>query len=179
MKNMKKGQSTIEFIFVFFAFIFFLSMSYNAVVSFAIYQYFSYANFMAARAYQPSRETKLDQNNAAVNAMGVYIPGIRIGSQNTLFSFSASRPLARIKTWNVPRPDSPNLPMVLEFEVPFLTLPLGEEIKQTFGTLNLKTTVLIGREPSREECRRFFVDFFGRMGGGAPHSPDGMEDNGC
>jgi hypothetical protein len=179
MRKTKKGQSTIEFIFVFFAFIVFLSLSYNAVVSFAIYQYFSYANFMAARAYQPSRNNRLDQNNAAVSTMGVYIPGIKIGSQNTPFSFSPSRVLANIKSWDVPRPDSPNLPMVLEFEVPFLVLPIGDDLRQSFGTLRLKTSMHIGREPSKEECRKFFVDFFGAMGGGAPHSPDAMEDNGC
>lgn len=179
MRNKKKGQSTIEFIFVFFAFIFFLSMSYNAVISFAVYQYFSYANFMAARAYQPSRNNRLDQNNAAVRAMSVYIPGIRPGSQNTLFAFSEKRPLARIKSWMVPLPNTPELPMVLEFEVPFLTLPLGDDIKQTFGTLTLKTSILMGREPSKEECRNFFINKFGELGGASPHDADAMEDNGC
>ncbi len=178
-KKHKKGQSTIEFIFVFFAFVFFLSMSYNAVISFAVYQYLSYANFMAARAYQPSRSGKIEQRNAAIKVMQVYVPGITVGSQTTNFAFSAKRPLARIRQWAVPEPDSPNLPFLLQFEVPFLTLPLGDDIKQTFGNLTLKTTVMLGREPSAEECRFFFAEFFNSMGGGAPHSAADMEDNGC
>ncbi|MEZ4814695.1 MAG: hypothetical protein R3A80_05750 [Bdellovibrionota bacterium] len=178
-KKTKSGQSTIEFIFVFFAFIFFLSMSYNAVISFAVYQYLSYANFMAARAYQPARTGKLDQRNAAISAMGVYVPGIEVGSQNTLFAFSSKRPLARIRLWAVPEPDSQNLPFILQFEVPFLTLPLGDDIKQTFGTLTLKTTVMLGREPSRDECRFYFSNLFNSLGGSSPHTAAAMEDNGC
>lgn len=174
-----KGQSTIEFIFVFFAFIFFLSMSYNAVISFAVYQYLSYANFMAARAYQPSRNGKLDQRNSAIRAMQLYVPGIEVGQQGTEFAFSAKRPLARIRLWAVPEPDSPNLPFLLEFDVPFLTLPLGDDIKKSFGNLRLKTTVMLGREPAVEECRSFFQQMFNSFGGGAPHSAAGMEDNGC
>lgn len=180
MISMKRGQSTIEFIFVFFAFIFFLSMSYNAVVSFAVYQYLSYANFMAARAYQASRATPEAQNQAARDVMRVYVPGIKPGSQNTPFAFSSKRPLARIRRWEVPLPDPRvELPYILEFDVPFLTLPLGEEIKQSFGTLRLKTTLMMGREPARSECRAFFVRFFGAMGGSGPHSAEDMEDNGC
>lgn len=180
MKNSrKKGQSTIEFIFVFFAFIFFLSMSYNAVISFAVYQYLSYANFMAARAYQPARNGKFDQRNSAVRAMRVYVPGIELGTQDTLFAFSQKRPLARITSWSVPEPDALGLPFLLTFEVPFLTLPLGDDIKRDFGELTLKTTVMLGREPSKEECQAYFEDLFRAFRGSAPHSPADMEDNGC
>jgi hypothetical protein len=177
----QKGQSTIEFVFVLFAFIFFLSLSYNAVVSFAVYQYFSYANFMAARAMQAGRETNAQQELASLKVMQMYVPGINVGSQDLLFSFSSKRPLARIKGWLVPRALSTDFehPFVLIFEVPLLTLPLGEEIRQEFGTITLKTSAVLGREPSAEECRGFFDQFFSRMGGGAPHRPEDMEDNGC
>lgn len=177
----QKGQSTIEFVFVLFAFIFFLSLSYNAVVSFAVYQYFSYANFMAARAMQASRLKNSDQEAASLAVMDKYIKDIKVGNQDLLFSFSSKRPLARIKGWLVPRALSADFehPFVLIFEVPLLTLPLGEEIRQEFGTITLKTSVVLGREPSAEECRAFFDQFFSRMGGGAPHRPEDMEDNGC
>ncbi len=183
MKN-QNGQSTIEFAFVIFAFIFFLSMSYNAVVSFAVYQYLSYANFMAARAYQPSRATPALQREKAIQTMQVYVPNVQANpSQRTSFAFSARRPLAIITGWTVPAEETAT-PFILEFEVPFITLPLGEEMRRTFGTFNLRTEVTLGRENTRVECRSFFEEFFRSMGyapgaGGMPHSPDGMEDNGC
>lgn len=178
-RNYRKGQSTIEFIFVFFAFILFLSLSYNAVISFAVYQYLSYANFMAARAYQPSRATREEQELAALRVMQVYVPGIRPQNQNTVFSFSPSRKLATITQWLPPRPDQQNIPTVLVFKVPFLSLPLGDDMRRNFGEITLRSTVTLGREPSVYECRRFFIEFFRVMRGTTPHSAADMEDNGC
>jgi hypothetical protein len=174
----KKGQSTIEFIFVFFAFIFFLSISYNAVVSFAVYQYMSYATFMTARAYQAARQTPADQRQAALRTIAIYVPGVTEGTQSTGFAFSPVRPLARVTAFVVPAVGSAG-PFVLQFEVPFITLPLGDDIKAAFGTLTLRATSQLGREVSMQECRSFFTRKFGELGGSGPHSAADMEDNGC
>jgi len=180
MKTRRKGQSTIEFTFVLFAFIFFLSLSYNAVVSFAVYQYLSYANFMAARSFQASRGTKLLQEQKSLATMQLYVPGVTNNMKTPVpFAFSSKRKLAIITAWDVPYADSPNLPFHLEFQVPLLSLPLGDEIRKEFGWLNLHTDVILGREVTQEECLFFFTRFFDSLGGHSPHTAAGMEDNGC
>jgi hypothetical protein len=182
-KNLKRGQSTIEFCLVFFAFIFFLSMSYNAVVAFATYQYLSYANFMAARARQAGRETIGAQQAAAHAVMDMYVPGIREGGQNLYFGFSRTRKLAIITAWNVPSSGAPDKlnPFELEFDVWLITVPIGEDMRNRFGKLKLKTTAALGREPSSEECRGFFERFFSlyKNGPNNMHNSGDMEDNGC
>lgn len=180
MKRVKnKGQSTIEFAFVLFAFISFLSLSYNAVVAFSVYQYLSYANFMAARAMQSSRATLDLQNNASLKVMKIYVPGITLNAQDTRFGFSRSRLLARITSWKKPEIGSTNLPFILVFKVPLLTLPIGNDLRREFGWITLKTSVILGREPTTQECHSFFQRFFVDMHGTTPHSPEAMEDNGC
>jgi len=183
-KNLQKqkGQGTIEFIFVFIAFIFFLSLSYNVVVSFAVYQYFSYATFMTARAYQASRETPEDQLEAAKRTMAIYLPNVQPGSGSTPFGFSQKKTLATIIKFTAPTTpaDAPRTPFGLEFQVPLVSIPLGEDLKREFGTITLKTESRLGREPTQKECQDFFKTFFSKFGsGGGLHSSDGMEDNGC
>ena len=179
----KEGQGTVEFIFVFIAFIFFLSLSYNAVVSFAVYQYLSYATFMSARAYQASRDDPNAQLEAATRTMKIYVPNVSPGSGSTPFGFSSKRKLATITNFSTPSVNSGNVrtPFRLEFEVPLITVPLGQDLKKTFGTLNLSTQSNLGREPTKKECQFFFQEFFSKFfrGGNSLHSWEGMEDNGC
>ena len=188
VRKFKRGQSTIEFVFVMFAFIFFLSLSYNAVVSFAVYQYLSYANFMAARANQPSRSNRDLQRKAAVATMKMYVPGIiatpsaggQSGPNGELnFGFSPNRTLAKIVLWAAPEPDSANFPFVLVFKVPLVTLPIGAQMRNEFGWVELKTSVILGREVSGEECKFFFGEFIKNFQKGPLHSAAFMEDNGC
>jgi hypothetical protein len=184
-KFKKAGQGTIEFIFVFIAFIFFLSLSYNAVVSFAVYQYLSYATFMTARAYQASRDDPNKQLEAATRTMKIYVPNVSPGSGSTPFGFSAKRKLATITAFITPNVNSNTgnvtTPFRLEFEVPLITVPLGQDLKKEFGTLKLSTQSNLGREPTKKECQMFFQkkfqDFF--RGGNNLHTWEGMEDNGC
>lgn len=182
-KNLQKqkGQGTIEFIFVFIAFIFFLSLSYNVVVSFAVYQYFSYATFMTARAYQASRETPEKQLEAAKRTMAIYLPNVQPGSGSTPFGFSQKKTLATIIAFGAPStPRDVTTPFSLEFQVPLVSIPLGEDLKKEFGTITLKTESRLGREPTQKECQDFFKNFFSNFGsGGGLHSWEDMEDNGC
>lgn len=181
----KKGQGTVEFIFVFIAFIFFLSLSYNAVVSFAVYQYLSYATFMSARAYQASRDDPNAQLEAATRTMKIYVPNVSPGSGSTPFSFSSKRKLATITNFTTPKVNTTTgfvtTPFRLEFEVPLITVPLGQDLKKTFGTLDLYTESNLGREPTKKECQTFFQNFFQDFlrVGNSLHSWEGMEDNGC
>ena len=181
----KKGQSTVEFIFVFIAFIFFLSLSYNAVVSFAIYQYLSYATFMTARAYQAGREDPNAQLEAAKRTMQIYVPNVSPGAGSTPFGFSPKRSLATITAFTTPTVNSSSgeakTPFRLEFEVPLITVPLGQDLKRQFGTLKLSTQSNLGREPTQKECQDFFKSFFSKFfrGGNSLHTWEGMEDNGC
>jgi hypothetical protein len=180
----KKGQSTVEFIFVFIAFIFFLSLSYNTVVSFAVYQYLSYATFMSARAYQAGREDPNSQLEAATRTMQIYVPNVTPGSSPTPFGFSSKRTLATITSFTTPSVNSEfgdvNKPFVLEFEVPLITVPLGQDLKKEFGTIKLKTQSNLGREPTQKECQSFFQKFFSNFSRGSSlHTWEGMEDNGC
>jgi hypothetical protein len=180
-----KGQSTVEFIFVFIAFIFFLSLSYNAVVSFAVYQYLSYATFMTARAYQASRDDPAAQLEAAKKTMAIYVSNVQPGSGSTPFGFSRNKTLATITAFTTPTPNPGNFltPFRLDFEVPLITVPLGQDLKRDFGTLKLSTQSSLGREPTKAECVNFFKSFIQKFlrGGGGPagHSWEGMEDNGC
>lgn len=180
----QKGQSTIEFIFVFIAFIFFLSLSYNTVVSFAVYQYLSYATFMSARAYQASRDDPNAQLEAATRTMEIYVPDVKPGQGSTPFRFSR-RTLATIKSFETPSvsQNSGNVtqPFRLKFEVPLITVPLGADLKKEFGTITLSTESNLGREPTQKECEVFFQKFFSKFfKGGIPlHTWEGMEDNGC
>jgi hypothetical protein len=180
----KKGQSTVEFIFVFIAFIFFLSLSYNTVVSFAVYQYLSYATFMTARAYQASRDDPNAQLQAAIRTMNIYVPDVPQGQGSTKFGFSA-RTLATIKKFETPSAsqNSGNVtqPFRLTFEVPLITVPLGKDLKRDFGTITLSTESNLGREPTKKECEVFFQKFFSKFfkGGNNLHTWEGMEDNGC
>lgn len=179
----RKGQSTIEFALVLFAFIFFLSVSYNAVVSFVVYQYLSYATFMSARAYQAARQDEGEQLSAAEKTMAVYVPGVKPGPQNTRYAYSATRTLARITAFTTPTAGKVDQKFTLEFEVPFVTLPIGEGFRRDFGTIKLTATSLLGREPNASECRQFFREAFDRLRGNRPmnvqHNSEGMEDNGC
>ena len=176
----QKGQSTIEFIFVFIAFIFFLSLSYNAVVSFAVYQYFSYATFMTARAYQASRDDPSAQLEAATRTMKIYVPNVNPGPSSTPFGFSSKRTLATVKDFVIPRPGFAG-DFKLQFEVPLITVPLGADLKRDFGSLQLWTQSNLGREPTKKECEDFFQGFFSTFfrGGNPLHTWRGMEDNGC
>lgn len=179
MKRGNKGQSTIEFALVFIAFIFFLSLSYNAVVSFSIQQYLSYATFMTARSYQAARQDPARQLAAAKRTMSIYVPGVsEYGSRTTVFTFG-SRPLAWIKTFTGPGAGQANVPFRLVFDVPFLSFPLSESMRASFGKLELSTESNLGREPTRQECEQFFDNFFSGFSGGGIHRADGMEDNGC
>ena len=184
-KFKKDGQGTVEFIFVFIAFIFFLSLSYNVVVSFAVYQYLSYATFMTARAYQASRDDPNAQLEAATRTMQIYVPNVSPGSGSTPFGFSAKRKLATITAFTAPKVNANTgnvtTPFRLDFEVPLITVPLGQDLKKEFGTIELHTQSNLGREPTKKECTLFFEELFKKFfrGGTGLHTSAGMEDNGC
>ena len=181
IKLKQKGQSTIEFALVLFAFIFFLSVSYNAVVSFVVYQYLSYATFMTARAYQAARSDSDAQLQAAKNTMAVYVPNVRPGQQSTGYGYGR-RALATITSFTTPTAGTVDQKFTLEFEVPFVTLPIGDNFRRDFGTIKLTASSLLGRDPNASECRSFFRQKFSDLHGvpgPAGHSPEDMEDNGC
>jgi hypothetical protein len=115
--------------------------------------------------------------------MKIYVPNVSPGSGSTPFGFSSKRKLATITNFSTPSVNSGNVrtPFRLEFEVPLITVPLGQDLKKTFGTLNLSTQSNLGREPTKKECQVFFQEFFSKFfrGGNSLHSWEGMEDNGC
>ncbi len=175
----KRGQSTIEFALVMIVFIFFLSLSYNAVVSFSIHQYLSYATFMTARSYQAARGTPAEQLAAAKRTMSIYVPGVNDYSGGEKVFRFGSRPLAWIRSFSGPTTGQASQPFKLVFDVPFVTFPLAESMRTSFGRLQLSAESNLGREPTRQECQSFFDDFFSSFAGGGIHRADGMDDNGC
>jgi len=72
----KKGQTVIEFAFISVLFIFMLVLTMNVILAFCYQQYFSYAAFMAARAYQASTDSTSRQREHALAMMQRMIPGL-------------------------------------------------------------------------------------------------------
>jgi hypothetical protein len=61
----------------------------------------------------------------------------------------------------------------VKMRVPFVTLPLGTDLRSSFGYLTIAAYSYLGREVTTSECREYFND----RGAGA--SPLDMEDQGC
>lgn len=190
----KRGQSVIEFIFVVLAFLNLLVVTINATMAFAVQQYMSFATFMAARAYQASNLKPSDQAAAATAVLASYIfihPG---DAAQKVFRFDADgKGTAREVSWEIPSSDDSSLPKYgqmppspgrrirVSFKVPIFQLPFGG-LSQGFAWVDLTAESYLGREPTADECRSFFENFYnfyvptGKDGGGGWV---GMDDNNC
>jgi len=86
---------------------------------------------------------------------------------------------------------SASLPTAVEidFEVPFASLPLGEDVRVKLGKIKMFAQSYLGRQASRKECEKFFQNFMlryqiqGINTSGIFTGPEGyylfMDDNGC
>jgi hypothetical protein len=193
MRNSRKGQSVVEFIFVVLAFLNLLVVTINATMAFAVQQYMSYAAFMAARAYQASNISPTEQNDAAKAVLSSYLFITPSDASEKVFRFHAdSKGTARDVEWEIPdsggdlpkygqMPPSPGRRIRIDFKVPLFQLPFGPSIKAlNLIWVPLSAVSYLGRESTVEECRKFFEGFYNfyRQGGG-PDGWVGMDDNNC
>jgi len=193
MRNSRKGQSVVEFIFVVLAFLNLLVVTINATMAFAVQQYMSYAAFMAARAYQASHISPIEQNDAAKAVLSSYLFITPSDAAEKVFRFHAdSKGTARDVEWQIPdsagdlpkygqMPPEPGRRIRIDFKVPLFQLPFGPSIKAlNLIWVPLSAVSYLGRESTVEECRSFFRGFydFYRQGGG-PDGWVGMDDNNC
>lgn len=201
----KKGQTLIEFALVSVLFIFLLVLTFNAILAFAVQQYFSYAAFMSARAYQASSETPQEQRDRSRRILSQFIPGLPVQgdqfpSPGLPIQFSLlPKPIAFIESIQIPNPSNgdygpgaPQPPKAVRiiFNLPLAQIPLSDTIRQRLGLIRLEAQSFLGREVSASECRSFFRGFLNayRISGappnhqnfmGNPSSGLFMEDNGC
>lgn len=178
----KKGQGVVEFALVSIIFLNLFLLTLNGVLAFTVHQYISYATFMAARAFQASHETPQGSYQAAEETLAGYfdMPGV-------------AKELARVTSQYIP-PNPENVPfgvrkptedmkIRVEFQVPLLPFQLGE-MTEDFGWITLESVSYLGREPSVQECRSFFQNFYrfykrGSGTGGVSWQDKGMDDNNC
>ncbi len=196
MRNSRKGQSVVEFIFVLLAFLNLLVVTINATMAFAVQQYMSYAAFMAARAFQASNISPKEQEEAAKAVLNSYL-FISPGDDNEkIFRFHKDgKGTARDVEWKVPdslgalpkygqMPPKPGRHIKIDFKVPLFQLPFGPSIKAlNLIWVPLSAVSYLGREPTVEECRKFFEGFYNFYRQDRPRGgPDGwvgMDDNNC
>ena len=192
-RNLSKGQTLVEFAVVSLIFIFMIVLTFNAVIAFSVQQYFSYATFMAARAYQSASNTPAEQAQRARIVLDNLIPGFAGLSPGALSGSGGSpgfavrfpsfrKNVAFITEFSIPLPSSGDYghfgqsstaqpPQIsIKFSVPFAELPIGNQIKERFGFLKLQAQSFLGRDVSREECQFFFKAFLSAysLGGSAP-----------
>lgn len=176
----KKGQGVVEFALVSIIFLNLFLLTLNGVLAFTVHQYISYATFMAARAFQASQETPGGNEAAARATLDAYfdMPGV-------------TKELARVTDTYVPsgnvhygvREPTNEMKIRVEFEVPLLPFQLGD-MTANFGWITLESVSYLGREPSVQECRSFFQNFYnaykrGSGTGGVTWTDKGMDDNNC
>ena len=192
----------MEFIFVMLLFVFMLNVTYNAVLAFSVYQYLSYATFMAARAYQSSDGSAAEQLDNATNALRNYIPGLPgagavnhplvfadVGAVSTgsLGDIPGRRTLAMINRVSVtpqaiPTPGGEHGvgPGVrISFRVPFVFAPLGLKNVQDLVSLDFETHAFLGREPSVADCQLRLRELIQGAGATNPGYSVFMDDSGC
>jgi len=195
MRHSRKGQSVVEFIFVILAFLNLLVVTINATMAFAVQQYMSYAAFMAARAFQASHLSPSDQKKAAEDVLSSYLFITPSDSSEEVFRFdAAAKGTARDVTWEVPdsagglpkygqMPPKPGRRILIEFKVPLFQLPFGPSIKAlNLIWVPLSAVSYLGREPTVQECRKFFrgfYDYYKQGRGGGQDGWVGMDDNNC
>lgn len=203
-RQSKSGQSVVEFAFVSMIFLFMLVLTFNTVLAFTVQQYLSYVTFMAARAYQSGNSSPEDQRLRALETFQRYLPqelsGLSLGSGSMMevtgpgiLQFkNFKKELAVLTKVYIP-PTAVNRDygsgaavepsasgatsryVGLEFKVPFVQFPLGEELRARFGYITLTTRSFLGREVSRSECQTFFNGLASNIGAIAGF----MEDQGC
>jgi len=184
----RRGQSVVEFVFVVIIFLNLLVVTFNAVMGFAVQQYISYATFMAARAYQASQATPELQADFAKATLDSYL--YFGGSSEGTFRFPGyNKVLARNITIAFPGTGG-NLPpygqtqpkegtkIEVNFKVPLFQMPLPGLTAELMW-VPLKATSYLGREPTREECKIFFQNFYNYYKRGGGDLSAGMYDNNC
>ena len=144
----KKGQTAIELAMVLFVFIAMLSVTYNAVVAFSVHQYMAYAAFMSARALQSSHNSPLEQRQSAVQSLRNYLPQLDPNSlkADSLMDHTGKAALAQNISVSIQPGVNPEsgLPqedvkgVQINFQVPFIRLPLGEEFRGNLEFLNMR-----------------------------------------
>ncbi len=161
----QRGQTLVEFALVSMLFVFMMVVTFNAVIAFSVHQYISYAVFMAARAYQASGD---NLDSSATSAIETLKQFSLTGNGKELEFKLFGRPVATINSISVPRAQnfdysksgpSEDLFVGVNFEVPFVTLPLGENMRRDFASVKLEARSFLGREPSRDECLDYFKRF--------------------
>jgi hypothetical protein len=195
-RHRRKGQSLIEFIFVFILFLNLLLLTFNAVLAFAVQQYISYAVFMAARAFQAASVTPADQATAAKMAFGKLVNdfGHSLANPKVLSFTTFNRPALATEIELVVPVDPasirygtgmPNDDHYIRatFKVPLVMMPLGQ-MSQSFFEIDLQAVSYLGREPTRQECFDFFKvfwDLYKVPGGNAwvDQQWKDMDDNNC
>jgi hypothetical protein len=195
MPSRKSGQSVVEFIFVILAFLNLFVVTFNATMAFAVQQYVSYATFMAARAFQASNESPPIQRASAEAVLRGYLFMSPADADEEVFRFGGTgKGAARDIKWEIPdanadlpafgqMPPQPGRRIRVQFKVPLFQLPFGE-LSKDWAWVPLEAVSYLGRDPTIEECRKFFESFYNyyRRGGGAEAGPGGwvgMDDNNC
>jgi len=191
MRRSKSGQSVVEFILVILVFLNLLVVTINATMAFAVQQYMSYAAFMAARAYQASNLSPDLQAEAAATTLKSYVFITPTDEAEKVFRFNSDGTgTAREVIWEIPNaaaglpkygqmPPEPGRRIQISFQVPLFRLPFGNIGKER-AWIKLSAVSYLGREPTVEECRSFFnnfYNFYDRGGGGSEWV--GMDDNNC
>lgn len=195
-KNARQGQTVVEFAFISLIFLFMLVLTLNIVLAFCYQQYFSFAAFMAARAYQASDQTPDEQYERAVLTLHRYIPKLseKLPSSAALgtdinhpviFEGFLREGVVLRRVDILPKPKEGNfgpIPPIegggsgsqaafigLTFEVPMAQIPLGQRFEK-LRTIELEARSYLGREASESEVKRFFLNFFTATGAGFPEN---------
>lgn len=167
----QSGQAGIEFvaimIVIFFFLFFFLSLAITLIIS----DYLEYATFMAARTYKAYASTPGKQEEHAQLVFDKYFEKVRgIARPGGPLQFLASdesdnNTQGVIATYNIDL-----------FYLPPIFIPSGVPA----STIQLRAEAHLGRDPTFQECQKFFDDFGAKtLGIQNTNLIDQMEDNGC
>jgi Flp pilus assembly protein TadG len=166
-----RGQAGIEFmavvIVIFFFLFFFLSLSIVFVVS----DYVEYATFMAARTYKSMFSTEQVQEENARRVFNSYMQQIQGIARNYNLTF-----LPGDERGNQGAGVKATYTMDLFYLPPVFIV---DGIPPSAITLTSESR--LGRDPSNQECSRFFTKFVEGLGLGtdASNFAKQMDDNGC
>jgi hypothetical protein len=164
-KETRRGQTLLEFVFVSILFVFMIYFTFNAVIAFSIHQYVRFSTFMAARAYQASRESQEQAADAARETLARYFSPQIVQSGSGSMSFpSFNRAVFEVERVVIPSASLGDYDgrrgeasaIQVTYSVPLLA---GAPVSGAFESLQriqLTARSSLGRDPSQQECLAYF-----------------------
>jgi hypothetical protein len=168
----RSGQAAIEFIaitvVIFFFLLFFLSLAVLIVTS----EYMDYATFMAARTYKSMfQDRNFQEKHARDDVLTAYankIQGVIHGQPDVKFINGDDNTFY-------------NTGLQVTYSIDMFYLPPLFVSQSIPSRLTLTSEARLGRDPSHDDCTRYFDEFVKKFGLGLEGTTfvDQMDDNGC